>query len=181
MQTSSPFTHANAFGMFLTIQICQLTQPYGSLLFHGANGWFWQVSPIASFLEGCIIARSLIFSRDRSWRSSKGFNITAAALLLLRNSPEKLYDASETTSTGDASIQLHHDGGSGHSNHVKLDGIAHACKEWRITLFTAISVLMVFIKLCSVTSVPAFAMVMIGLLFSWMVVQSLWQDRGLPT
>ena len=179
-QSPSPFTRANAFGMFLTIQICQLTQPYGSLLFHGANGWFWRVSPIASFLEGCIIATSLIFSRDRSWRSSKGFNVAAAALLLLRNSPEKLDDVSETTSTlisstsdGDASIQPHHDGGSGHSNRVELDGVADAHKEWRIALFTAISVLMVFIKLCSVTGVPAFTTVMMGLLFGWMMVQSL--------
>jgi hypothetical protein len=50
-QSPSAFTRANIFGMFLTIQLCQLTQPYGSLLFRGVHGWFWRVSPIASFLE----------------------------------------------------------------------------------------------------------------------------------
>ncbi|KIM72613.1 hypothetical protein PILCRDRAFT_15962 [Piloderma croceum F 1598] len=54
IQSSSIFTCANIFGLFLTIQICQLTQPYGSLLFRGTHGWFWRVSPLAS-LEGCIM------------------------------------------------------------------------------------------------------------------------------
>jgi len=33
-----PLTAAAIFGMFLAVQFCQLTQPYGSLLFHKTAG-----------------------------------------------------------------------------------------------------------------------------------------------
>src|SRR5271156_4828183 len=82
--TEPPLTRANIFAIFLTLQLCQLTQPYGSLLFPNAVGWLWRVSPIASFTEGCIIFVYLAFGRD-NWQSLKEFRVTAAALLLLRS------------------------------------------------------------------------------------------------
>jgi len=48
--------------MFVTLQLCQLTQPYGSLLFQGASGFLWRCNPIASFVESCIIAVELVRS-----------------------------------------------------------------------------------------------------------------------
>jgi hypothetical protein len=125
---------------------------------------------MASFLEGCVIAVLLIFSRDRSWRSSQGFNVAAAVLLLLRNSPEKMDDASESTSilpstpnTG-ATIQPPHNDDSVHPIHLELDGISDAHKQWRIALFTTISVAVVFVKLCAMKGIPAFTSAMMGLL-----------------
>ena len=56
---SNAFSRANIFGLFVTLQICQLTQPYGSLLFRGVGGWLWRCNPVASFVEACIIAWSL--------------------------------------------------------------------------------------------------------------------------
>jgi hypothetical protein len=54
---SQQFSRASVFGIFLTLQICQLTQPYGSLLYRETGGWLWRCNPIASFIEFCIIAK----------------------------------------------------------------------------------------------------------------------------
>jgi hypothetical protein len=60
--SSQPFSRANVFSMFVTLQLCQLTQPYGSLLFQGASGFLWRCNPISSFVESCIIAVELVRS-----------------------------------------------------------------------------------------------------------------------
>ena len=99
--TSQQFSRANLFGVFLTLQLCQFTQPYGSLLFRGLGGLFWRCNPIASFVEACIIAWHLFRTGFLCFKNGKGFNRTvmgqrlretASGLLLLRgamdDSPE---------------------------------------------------------------------------------------------
>ena len=93
LQADQHLSRANVFGFFLTLQICQFTQPYGSLLFRGYGGLFWRCNPIASFVEACIIFLHLIHSTWRHtfdgqhagfaglWRS---WQQTASSLLLLR-------------------------------------------------------------------------------------------------
>lgn len=95
--SSQEFSRANLFGMFLTLQLCQLTQPYGSLLFRGSSGFLWRVNPIASFVEALIIATYLLRTIWQAWREGQGFErtlwgkklrATASALLLLRGALE---------------------------------------------------------------------------------------------
>jgi hypothetical protein len=81
---NDPFTRANVFGTFLTLQFIQLTQPYGSLLFRGASGFWWRVSPIASLVDGIIIFRQLWLAPSRKQVKRHKWQITAASLLLLR-------------------------------------------------------------------------------------------------
>ncbi|KAK3318969.1 hypothetical protein B0H66DRAFT_558500 [Apodospora peruviana] len=49
------FTRANVVGVFITLVLCQLTQPSGSLYFRGHGGFMWRLNPIVSFVEACII------------------------------------------------------------------------------------------------------------------------------
>lgn len=95
--SSQEFSRANLFGMFLTLQLCQLTQPYGSLLFRGSSGFLWRVNPIASFVEALIIGYYLLKTIWQAWRDGHGFRrtpwakilrSTASALLLLRGAAE---------------------------------------------------------------------------------------------
>jgi len=97
--SSQTFSRSNLFSAFLTLQLCQLTQPYGSLLFRGVSGWLWRCNPIASFVEACIIAWQLIKSLFQAYEDvrrsratsaeptpwKKQLYATAAALLLLRS------------------------------------------------------------------------------------------------
>ncbi|KAK0717482.1 hypothetical protein B0T26DRAFT_710020 [Lasiosphaeria miniovina] len=83
------FSRANVFGMLLTLQICQLTQPYGSLLFRGLGGFLWRVNPVSSLVEACIVfwypSKVAYHSRSQSWVGVlERLQYTAAALLLLR-------------------------------------------------------------------------------------------------
>jgi hypothetical protein len=93
--SGTEFPRANLFGMFVTLQLCQLTQPYGSLLFRGSSGFFWRVNPIASFVEALIIAYYLLKTIWQAWREElemphwgKKLKTTASALLLLRGALE---------------------------------------------------------------------------------------------
>jgi hypothetical protein len=92
------FSHANLFGIFLTLQLCQFTQPHGSLLFRGLGGLFWRCNPIASFTEACIILWYLTRAAFSSSRQGPGLQhalhrakvfsnlqATASGLLLLRS------------------------------------------------------------------------------------------------
>ena len=83
------FTRTNVIGMFLTLQLCQLTQPYGSLLFHSVSGFFWRCNPIAALVEAVTILWYLVAAVLRSWRKDraavlKELQENASALLLLR-------------------------------------------------------------------------------------------------
>jgi hypothetical protein len=49
------FSRSSMISMFLALQLCQLTQPYGSLLFRGGRGSFCRCNPISSFAEACVI------------------------------------------------------------------------------------------------------------------------------
>jgi hypothetical protein len=94
IDASNQFTRANVIGMFLTLQLCQLTQPYGSLLFRGISGFFWRCNPISSFVEACIIFWHLGAIVFRHWRESrpsvlKKLQEVAAGLLLLRGAMGK--------------------------------------------------------------------------------------------
>jgi hypothetical protein len=82
-----------------------------------------------------------------------------------------------------STIETPHGDDSLHPRLLELDGISDAHKQRRITLFTTISVVIVFIKLCAITGVPVFASAMMGLLFGWTMVQSLlllfhWRDMS---
>jgi hypothetical protein len=81
---NNPFTRVNVFSTFLTLQFIQLTQPYGSLLFRGASGFWWRVSPIASLVECIIIFRQLWLAPSRKQAKRHKWQVTAASLLLLR-------------------------------------------------------------------------------------------------
>jgi hypothetical protein len=98
---SQELSRANLFGLFLTLQLCLFTQPYGSLLFRRTGGLFWRCNPIAAFVEGLLIAFYLLQTivkcirtalqqrgqrfRPRLWANiSDELHATACALLLLR-------------------------------------------------------------------------------------------------
>ncbi|KAN0101669.1 hypothetical protein V8E51_012179 [Hyaloscypha variabilis] len=85
------FTRASMIGMFVALQLCQITQPYGSLLFRGSGGAFWRCNPISSFTEACIIYFYLGRNVFRTWRRGNGkvmeeLQLVAGGLLLLRAS-----------------------------------------------------------------------------------------------
>ena len=164
--------------MFLTLQLCQLTQPYGSLLFRKSTGWFWRVSPVASFAEGCVILVYLVLARDVPVRKWGGFRVAAAALLLLR-------DGSVGESTNDPErnqLTNADENGEEDTGRPVFDKPVLAHKQWRIALFTALSVLLVFIKMSAVKGVPWFtAPAAMFLVFGWIMVQMLllllnWKD-----
>jgi hypothetical protein len=69
---SQQFSRANLFGIFLTLQLCQFTQPYGSLLFRGRGGLVWRCNPIASFTEACIIVWHLVRTAYNCIREGPG-------------------------------------------------------------------------------------------------------------
>jgi hypothetical protein len=88
--TGNPFTRYNVVGMFLTLQLCQLTQPSGSLLFPGVDSFFWRCNPIASLTEALIIlwhltAALIRTARDGGFAIRKELQETASGLLLLRS------------------------------------------------------------------------------------------------
>jgi len=83
------FTRASMIGMFIALQLCQLTQPFGSLLFRGGGGSFWRCNPISSFTEACIIyfylGRNVFFTlRRERGKVVQNLQLIAGALLLLR-------------------------------------------------------------------------------------------------
>ena len=86
------FSRASMIGMFIALQLCQLTQPYESLLFRGGGGSFWRCNPISSFTEACIIyfylGRNVFFIWRVSGRGKviQNLQLVAGALLLLRAS-----------------------------------------------------------------------------------------------
>lgn len=98
--TQSEFTAANVFGLFLTLTLCLLSQPVGSLLYcAGRPGPFrslvlalWRLNPLACVSEALIISIAIgqttwatLQNRQasfREWRTR--LRRTAAALLLLR-------------------------------------------------------------------------------------------------
>ena len=93
--SSTEFSRANISGMFVTLQLCQLTQPYGSLFFRGLSGFFWRVNSIASFVEALIIEYYFLKAIWQAWREElempqwgKELRTTASALLLLRGALE---------------------------------------------------------------------------------------------
>jgi hypothetical protein len=101
---SSPFTQANLVGLFLTLSLCLLTQPWGSLLYRPlgrSRPWIvqfcfflWRLNPIACVAEAVVIAICLMDTIHSVWRrerynlSSHAYklHITAATLLLFRTS-----------------------------------------------------------------------------------------------
>ena len=94
LDDSSQFTRSNVIGTFLTLQLCQLTQPYGSLLFHGVSGFFWRCNPIASLVEAAIIFWHLGAAVFGSWRTGRAAILrqlqqTASGILLLRGAMAK--------------------------------------------------------------------------------------------
>ncbi|KAM7191299.1 hypothetical protein V8F20_009354 [Naviculisporaceae sp. PSN 640] len=54
-ESCDEFTRANLVGVFITVILCLITQPSGSLYFRGHGGFFWRINPIASFVEAGII------------------------------------------------------------------------------------------------------------------------------
>lgn len=104
---SSEFTVGNLIGLFLTLCLCLLSQPWGSLLYRPLyKDWpvyvqlcffVWRLNPIACVAEafviaGCLLDTAFTLWRDY-WKSFDGihssvwtdrFHITAAALFLLR-------------------------------------------------------------------------------------------------
>lgn len=88
--SSNTFSRASMIGMFIKLQVCQLTQPYESLLFENGGGSFWRVNPISSFAEACIVffylgqvfVRSSRLGRDQLLLRLQQ---AAGALLLVRS------------------------------------------------------------------------------------------------
>ena len=63
--TTGPFSRANLFNTFITLQLFGFTQPYGSLLFRDVlfrhvGGLSWRCNPIASVVEALIIALNIL-------------------------------------------------------------------------------------------------------------------------
>ncbi|KAM7210882.1 hypothetical protein V8F06_013724 [Rhypophila decipiens] len=54
-ESCDEFTRANLVGVFITLILCLLTQPSGSLYYRGHGGFFWRINPFASFVEASII------------------------------------------------------------------------------------------------------------------------------
>ncbi|KAH7110753.1 hypothetical protein EDB81DRAFT_370282 [Dactylonectria macrodidyma] len=101
------FTRWNVIGLFLTLQLCQLTQPYGSLLFRGASGFFWRCNPIASVAESLIILWYLAAAVLRSWK--EGRDARTLIFQQLRQSSERGDAARRCWKEGTAAVleQLH--------------------------------------------------------------------------
>jgi hypothetical protein len=101
---SSPFTQANLVGLFLTLSLCLLTQPWGSLLYRPlSRSWplitqfcffLWRLNPIACVAEAVVIAICLVDTIHSVWRRDRfslsshahELHITAATLLIFRTS-----------------------------------------------------------------------------------------------
>ncbi|KLU84986.1 hypothetical protein MAPG_04020 [Magnaporthiopsis poae ATCC 64411] len=74
---ASEFSTANVVGMFLTLSLCLLTQPYGSLFYRpygSAFGrlvfFFWRLNPLACACEAVIIAGSLFHFVASTWNGA---------------------------------------------------------------------------------------------------------------
>src|SRR5271170_3515742 len=177
--TVSPFTAANAFGIFITLQFCQLTQPSGFLLIPSRTGWAWRCSPVACFLEGCMIVLYLLSKHRESWWTIKRFRVVAAALLLARSGIVQITDTkflrSRIPSREEPQTR------EANATHFSIDMIASLPpKPGRIALFTNVSVALVFIKVWTVHGVPWFTAAMTGLIFGWVMVQILPMLVGEP-
>jgi hypothetical protein len=238
--TSSPFLRANLFGLFLTLQLCQFTQPYGSLLFRQSGGLFWRCNPIASFVEACLITFYLVKAawkaiwgsivrpeqkRSGLWKKlAADLHSTASALLLLRGAscheddelmdklldqepmlppssqteePESYEMSSATTSASRNGInepqtgvlrrrtteleanlppnsQLSSDQPARSLLLRKaLGSNALAHREWRIDLVTAVSVLLVCVKVVAISGAAVFRVAASLLIMGWLSVQLL--------
>ncbi|KAK4189480.1 hypothetical protein QBC35DRAFT_462016 [Podospora australis] len=93
--TGNEISRDSIFGLFLTMSLCLLSQPYGSFLCRPASGrfgglifGFWRLLPIACFWEAIIIfhvACQTTWTKSDSSRSIlSGYQSAAIALLLLR-------------------------------------------------------------------------------------------------
>ncbi|KAM7204740.1 hypothetical protein V8F20_003524 [Naviculisporaceae sp. PSN 640] len=110
--SNSEFTQANLIGLFLTLSLCLLTQPWGSLLYRPLDkDWakfarilffIWRLHPIACAAETVIIlvcyvytaleTRRYCLDAQRRFTFSDvldGLHITSIALLLLRANDDR--------------------------------------------------------------------------------------------
>ena len=183
---SSQFTRLNVIGMFLTLQLCQLTQPYGSLLFRDAGGFFWRCNPIASLVEAAIIYRYLLVAIIRSWGEGRTVRLaslhkTASGLLFLRSIAGRhdVDNLLQRQRSGDASSQsdaLPNVDQLPEDPQIIREAFGSnifAHGELRIDLFTALNELFIFIKLIFVRSNGWFTSACIFLVAGWSSVQTL--------
>jgi len=182
--TVTPFTAANVFGIFITLQFCQLTQPSGFLLIPSPTGWAWRCSPVACFVEGCMILVYLVSQHRESWLKIRGFRVVAAALLLARSGIVQITDTQFIHSRFPSVGRAREDPETRdqvNATHFTIDMIASLPpKPGRIALFTNVSVTLVFIKVWTVRGVPWFTTAMTGLIFGWLMVQILPMLVGQP-
>ncbi|KAI0187789.1 hypothetical protein F4808DRAFT_466319 [Astrocystis sublimbata] len=66
-QSQNTFSRANVFGLFLTLILCLLVQPYGSLLYQKPTSivgrsifFFWRLNPVGCVLEAALLAVAVI-------------------------------------------------------------------------------------------------------------------------
>ncbi|KAM7195803.1 hypothetical protein V8F33_006452 [Rhypophila sp. PSN 637] len=102
--TDGRFTRANVFGLLVTIALCLLAQPHGSLLYAKPRGilnrllfFFWRLNPLAcvaeAFLVVAILFTAICSTIKSRWEGSgddegrdiwRALRTTATAALLLR-------------------------------------------------------------------------------------------------
>jgi hypothetical protein len=84
----NPISRSEILGIFVTLSVCLLTQPYGSLLHRYHAMLLWRLNPLACASEALIIAFFLLQTgwearrKKRNWKDE--LHLTAAALLFLR-------------------------------------------------------------------------------------------------
>lgn len=161
-----PFTRANVFSTILAVQLCQLTQPSGSLIFPGRAGLFWRSNPIASFVEGCMIIRYIVSAffpgspGERLLSRTERVKNVGYVLLLYRRDDLPHLDKLWTTESEEKLLEcMRSDSGT---------------NRWLIiSLITTIPEIATFVKLFGVSGVPFLRATITCMVFAWLCVQLL--------
>jgi len=188
LDTGNQVSRASVFGVFLTLTLCLLAQPYGSFLYSQPESQtgslafsLWRLNPLACTAESVAILYVFL----RSWfhnptvtkeleeprlQVRKDVRLKAAALLLLR---------ADKRSNGRRIVnQLQPYSKCGHQERAKLreeafSTNAFTVRELWVTIATYVAMLTVIIKL-AVSTLPWHISIWAWLLVSgWLVLQSL--------
>src|SRR5512140_1404871 len=110
----SHFTHANLFGIYLTLVFCVLTQPAGNLLMDFRADFapyvlkrlalfplrFWRLNPIACGAEGWLILAILARTATGRWTSSSSTSRDAPLRIRLRRLLDEMHVAATALLVG---------------------------------------------------------------------------------
>ncbi|KAF3920100.1 hypothetical protein AA313_de0201355 [Arthrobotrys entomopaga] len=106
-QNLNTLTKANIFSAFVTLQLCFLTQPRGSLIYPGRPVWLWRFNPLLCAYETLLIFYLLVLKGQGPFGADRRCTLKnkAASILYIRSLPSDVDKATIKRSLSPESIR----------------------------------------------------------------------------